>query len=90
MDIDELLRIAMQWGATDVHLVVPACPVLRLSHELMPMGEAQLTPQAIKEAFGQQEDEGDTRGKKTKGGQKKAPQSEQNDIIARTLRRHSG
>lgn len=44
---------------------------------------------AIKEAFGQQEDEGYTRGKKTKGGQKKAPQSEQNDIIARTLRRHS-
>jgi len=45
---------------------------------------------ALKEAFDQQEDEGDTRGKKTKGGQKKAPQSEQNDIIARTLRSHSG
>jgi len=45
---------------------------------------------AIKEAFDQQEDEGDTRGKKAKGGQKKAPQNEQSDIIARTLRSHSG
>ena len=45
---------------------------------------------AIKEALDQQEDAGDTRGKKAKGGQKKAPQNEQNDIIARTLRSHSG
>ena len=45
---------------------------------------------AIKEAFDQQEDEGDTRGKKAKGGQKKAPQNEQSNIIARTLRSHSG
>jgi small subunit ribosomal protein S1 len=45
---------------------------------------------AIKEACDQQEDEGDTRGKKAKGGQKKAPQNEQSDIIARTLRSHSG
>lgn len=45
---------------------------------------------ALKEAFDQQEDEGDTRGKKAKGGQKKAPQNEQSDIIARTLRSHSG
>lgn len=44
---------------------------------------------ALKEAFDQQEDEGNTRGKKTKGGQKKAPQNEQSDIIARTLRSHS-
>ena len=51
MEIDELLRVAMNWGATDVHLVVPACPVLRLSHELTPMGDAALTPLAIKEAF---------------------------------------
>ncbi len=51
MEIDELLRIAMNWGATDVHLVVPACPVFRLSHELTPMGDAALTPLAIKEAF---------------------------------------
>lgn len=45
---------------------------------------------ALKEAFDQQEDEGDTKGKKAKGGQKKAPQNEQSDIIARTLRSHSG
>lgn len=45
---------------------------------------------ALKEAFDQQEDEEDAKGKKTKGTQKKAPQSEQSDIIARTLRRHSG
>jgi len=45
---------------------------------------------ALKEAFDQQEDEGDTRGKKAKGDQKKAPQNGQSDIIARTLRSHSG
>ena len=45
---------------------------------------------AIKEAFDHQEDKGDTKGKKTKGGQKKAPPNEQSDIIARTLRGHSG
>ncbi len=51
MDIDELLRVAMHWGASDVHLVVPACPVLRLYHELVPMGDEPLSPLAIKEAF---------------------------------------
>jgi small subunit ribosomal protein S1 len=44
---------------------------------------------AIKEALGRQEEEGIT-GKKTKGGKKKAPRREQNDIIARTLRSHGG
>jgi transcriptional accessory protein Tex/SPT6 len=43
---------------------------------------------AIKEAFDRQEDEGDIKGKKTKEGEKKAPRSEQNDIISRTLRSH--
>ena len=51
MDIDELLRVAMQWGASDVHLVVPACPMLRISHELVPMGNEPLTPQATEEAL---------------------------------------
>jgi len=41
----------MHWGASDVHLVVPASPVLRLSHELVPMEDEPLTPLAIKEAF---------------------------------------
>ncbi len=45
---------------------------------------------AIKEALDQQEDEEDTRGKKTKGGKKKASRRAQNDIIARTLRSHGG
>jgi hypothetical protein len=45
---------------------------------------------AIKQAFDQQEGEGDDKGGKIKGGKKKAPQSEQNDIIARTLRSHGG
>jgi len=45
---------------------------------------------AIKQAFDRQEGEEDTRGKKTKGGKKKAPKNEQTDIIARTLRGHGG
>jgi small subunit ribosomal protein S1 len=45
---------------------------------------------AIKQALNRQEGEEDTRGKKTKEGKKKAPQSEQNDIIARTLHGHDG
>ena len=45
---------------------------------------------AIKQAFDQQGGEEDVKSEKTKGGQKKAPQSEQSDIIARTLRSHSG
>ena len=43
---------------------------------------------AIKQAFGRQEDEEEIEDKKTKGGKKKPPQSEQSDIIARTLRSH--
>jgi small subunit ribosomal protein S1 len=43
---------------------------------------------AIKQALDQQESEEDTGDRKTKRGQKKAPRSEQNDIIARTLRSH--
>jgi small subunit ribosomal protein S1 len=44
---------------------------------------------AIKEALDRQEgEEDDSRDKKTKGDQKKAPQSEQSDIISRTLRSH--
>jgi ribosomal protein S1 len=45
---------------------------------------------AIKEALDQQEeDTGDTSSAKAKRGQKKAPLSEQQDIIARTIRSHS-
>jgi len=51
IDIDEMLRAAMQWGATDVHLVVPASPMLRLYNELVPIGHEPLTPATIKNLF---------------------------------------
>lgn len=51
MDIDEMLKAAMQWGATDVHLVVPAPPMLRLNNELVPVGNEPLTPATIKNLF---------------------------------------
>lgn len=51
MDIDELLRTAMQREASDVHLAVPAYPMLRICSELIPIGDEALTPALIKEAF---------------------------------------
>jgi hypothetical protein len=51
MEVDELLRVAMQWGANDVHLVVPASPMLRLNHELVPVSGELLTPSEVKKAF---------------------------------------
>lgn len=51
MNIDELLRTAMQWGASDVHLAVPSCPMLRIQHEIIPAGEEPLTPLAMRGAF---------------------------------------
>lgn len=51
MDIDELLRIAMQQEASDVHLAVPACPMLRVCNELVPAGEEALTPMSVKDVF---------------------------------------
>lgn len=51
MDIDELLRIAMRWGASDVHMAVPACPMLRVCSELVPVGDESLTPMSVKQAF---------------------------------------
>jgi transcriptional accessory protein Tex/SPT6 len=45
---------------------------------------------ALKEALDQQEDEGDNgQGQKAKRGKKSPPESEQNDIIVRTLRSHN-
>ena len=38
MNIDELLRTAMQWGASDVHLAVPGRPMFRKQHEVIPAG----------------------------------------------------
>lgn len=51
MDIDELLRMAMQWTASDVHMAVPSCPMLRICNELVPVGDEALTPMSIKEVF---------------------------------------
>jgi twitching motility protein PilT len=51
MEIDELLRVAMQWGASDVHLVVSAPPMLRLNHELVPVSSELMTPAEVKKAF---------------------------------------
>ncbi len=51
MDINGLLEVAMQWGASDVHFGVPACPMLRLCNELIPFGNEPLTPLAVKEVF---------------------------------------
>ena len=44
IDIDEMLRAAMRWGAADVHLVVPAPSMLRLCNELVPIGHEPLPP----------------------------------------------
>jgi twitching motility protein PilT len=51
MNVDELLRVAMQWGANDIHLVVPAPPMLRLNHELVPVSGELLSPLEVKKAF---------------------------------------
>ncbi len=51
IDIDELLKMAMQMGASDVHLAVPACPVYRLSNTLVPACDEALTPMSVKQAF---------------------------------------
>jgi twitching motility protein PilT len=51
MDINEMLKAAMQWGATDVHLVVQASPMLRLNCELVPIGNEPLTPATTKDLF---------------------------------------
>jgi twitching motility protein PilT len=52
MDIQRLLRIAAEKGASDLHLLVPAVPTLRINGELTPIeGEPQLTPKDTLEAF---------------------------------------
>jgi len=51
MDIDKLLKMAMEKGASDLHMVVPSCPMLRLANYLEPVGDETLTPMLIKEVF---------------------------------------
>ena len=52
MDIHRFLRIAVEKGASDLHLIVPAVPTLRIHGELTSVeGEPPLTPKDTLEAF---------------------------------------
>jgi len=49
MDLDQILRKAVEMGASDVHLKVPLPPVTRLNGVLSPLkGEDRLTPDEVK------------------------------------------
>jgi len=49
MDLDEILRKAVEMGASDVHLKVPLPPVTRINGVLSPIrGEDRLTPDEIR------------------------------------------
>ena len=52
MDIHRLLQMAADRGASDLHLIVPAVPTLRIDGVLTPIeGEPAVTPNDTKEAF---------------------------------------
>jgi len=52
MQIDELLRLMVEKGASDLHLRVPSPPVLRIDGVLIPQQDLPpVTPRDIKEAF---------------------------------------
>jgi twitching motility protein PilT len=52
MDIHRLLLVATEEGASDLHLIVPAVPTLRINGVLTPIeGEPPLTPKDTVEAF---------------------------------------
>ena len=52
MEIEKLLRLAVERGASDLHLRVPSPPVLRVDGVLMPLDELPgVTSQDMKEAF---------------------------------------
>ena len=52
MDIQQLLQITAEKGASDLHLLVPAAPTMRLNGELIPVdGEQPLTPKDTLNAF---------------------------------------
>ena len=49
MDLDNVLRKAVEMGASDVHLKVPLPPVTRVNGVLAPLkGEERLTPDEIR------------------------------------------
>ncbi len=52
MDIHRLLQMTAEKGASDLHLLVPAVPTLRINGILIPIeDEAPLTPQDTEQAF---------------------------------------
>jgi twitching motility protein PilT len=52
MDIHRLLQMTAERGASDLHLLVPAVPTLRINGVLIPVeNEPPVTPQDTKEAF---------------------------------------
>ena len=52
MDIHKLLHLTAERGASDLHMLVPAVPTLRVNGALTPVdGEKQLTPKDTEEAF---------------------------------------
>jgi twitching motility protein PilT len=51
MVINELLRVAMERDASDLHLIVASPPMLRIYNKLVPIGEVPLTPKAVKDMF---------------------------------------
>jgi len=52
MEVDELLRLMVRKGASDLHLRVPSPPVLRIDGALIPQEDLpSVTPTDVKEAF---------------------------------------
>ena len=52
MELNELLKLMVDKGASDIHLRVPSPPVLRIDGQLIPLEDLPLlTPQDVKEAF---------------------------------------
>jgi twitching motility protein PilT len=53
MDLNEILHIALQWRASDIHLKAGLPPMLRIDGELVPLNEAgRLTPEATSQIAG--------------------------------------
>ena len=52
MELDELLKLMVDKGASDLHLRVPSPPVLRINGELIPQQDlAPVTPKDLENAF---------------------------------------
>ncbi len=52
VNIDEMLRVMVEKGASDLHLRVPSSPIIRIDGHLMPLdGLTAITPQDMEEAL---------------------------------------